>query len=766
MAAGFPETNIDLLKLYRDKDEKTVEQEVIPEKQTLNGRNVNEFMARKGMTRDNFEKLFNLNTAIELVGAKHSRGEAEMFNVLGKAKTFLDQRGVPNLFENMNDKTVKSNIAFELGKRNELNRQPEIEHAYYTYRTVREYCEKMLKIREESSKQRGREREKVESSLKGDFAGVIEGVKKNFGNMSSGEKLITVGGILIGLVMLAKSESPRVAKIKEALWTCVKIAGVGYAANTIFKVFTGKTALDSISDWSKSSVAKESFWTRSFKTEADKAEILRTSMVYLNDKDFLRLAGEYQHAKSRDIKRIVLPTVDTRDMTPEQIYTALEVFFQKYPVERLMQKYRQYKPRPTWAEVVSTEMVEDGTVPFDNGLVDRTVDAAHSAATRGYNEIAPPVGKGYEKVKAGVLTAGVALKEAVGGTWEWTKNLFHKTFGRKGSDAEVKEWVDKALKNDITQSADLEKFIREKNGIRNSEGYVNTLARGQYDATSNLKYFESADSMYVIADSKVNNILGDQSVLAAAMKNADSNARNFLKKKYPLVGNKIDTFAEFSVGVYVISDATYKVFMRMPLPGTEEFNLRNAGRWTPKEMAQRKGIEIFGPKNSIEYNKLQPWEQQRFRARFYLDNTQQSEINQVCDYLSRRYRNAGGLSIEFVMQQMFENDKDRDDVFRELKFDRKLYANRGLLEAYEKKITDLEKDAASDVPGSKDAKKSFEQKMRNLIGYPVRLAILGDSEAMPACNYDPTSTSKDVFKTPNELLKWYKKRLKELVPKV
>lgn len=823
--AGPMDPNVSL-DYYRgfDKEATNVEHETIPEKQALNARYVSDFLGKRGITPENFDKNFNLATAIDMTASqKSSAGSQEMFRVLFDSKAFLDQRGLSDLFENMNESTVKSNIQFELQKRNETDQSVRLQRGYNTYRVIKMYCDRMFKIREQFSDVREKEKTQVNKGVKEEFAGVMEGVKKNFGNLEGKEKMLVVVGGLIGAAMLMSSDSPRVAKIRETVWTCLKIGGFAWLGNTVFKVFTGKTALQTISDWSKSNTATEEFWTKTYKTNSEQAEILRQSTIYLGDMDIMRLAGEYQKARNLGKDEITLPTV--RDMNPKQIYTSLDVFFKRYPVEKIMQKYAQVKPEDrTWRSVMGAEMIEDQSIQMNDSVLSQTADAIGGTATRLYNAAAPKVeaavdyvasgkigegakkaGKAGGKVVKGIIVGGAGLVggvvggvyEGVKGTgkmvveggkevasdvaevaqaaWAWVKDLFKRNFGTEGTDDEVLTWSKKALKNlDETQSGDLEKFIRENNPEKKkADGYVDAMRNGNYERVGDVdvKYMErdkgtSTAAIFISAGCTIplsEKGVTEQGVLDA-MKKSDAGARDFLKKKYPQIADKIDAFVEFSQGVYVVSDRSYKVFVRMPLPGTDEFNQRMSGRWTPEEMKSRKNIEIFGTDNKLEYGKLEPWEQNQLRLNFYLDASQTNELNAICDKYTRMY-NTKGLPINVVKERFLNNTDDRDVVLAALqssmKLDRKLYTNRGLLEARESDIQKIEENAQSKVVGSDDVKKAFRESVRLKIGSRVRLALLGDSESMSFYNYDPSSTDKTKLRTADDLLKVYENDLNQ-----
>ncbi len=786
MANGPMDPNVGL-DYYRglDKGAQDVESQVIPEKQALNTRYVSDFLSKRGITPENFDKNFTLATAIDLTASqKSSNGAQEMFKVLSKTKAFLDKNNMSNLLEKNDESTVKSDIHFELANRDDLKNEADLQRGYYTYRAVKMYCDRMFKIREQFSDVREKEKTVVDKGVKEEFAGVMEEVKKNFSHMDGKEKLLLVVGGIIGAAMLMGSDNPRIGKIRETIWTCAKIGGVAWFGNTLVKVFTGKTALQTVSDWSKSNVATEAFWTKTFKTNSEKAEIMRNSTIFLGDKNFMYLAEEYKKARDLGRNKISIPSVGSKDMTPEQIYTALDVFFTKdpkYSVENLMRKYALVKPAPNWREVVGSELIEDQSIVMQDSLVSRTVDAVGNTADKAYNLIVPAATVAYEDVKGvgrKILKGGKEVASDVGGAakaaWAWVKDLYRKNFGEEGTDDQILEWSKKSLKNfKQSEGGDLEKFLRENNPEKQkADGYVEAMRNGQYEQMNDvdIKYVirdagTTSAAMYVCAGCKVPGVIGNEQGVLDAMKKSDAGAREFLKKKYPQIGDKIDTFVEFGQGAYIVDQTSYKVFVRMPLPGTTEFNQRNSGQWTPDKMKTGKYIETFGPNNKFEYSKLEPDQQNLLRLKFFLDVSQTAEINAVVDKYNRMYQDKG-LPLNVVNKRFIEDSADREEVMKAMKalgFKPKLKQNEGFLDAKESDIAALEKDAASNIVGSDDVKKNFQEIARLSMGNLVRLAILGDQYAMEQYKFDPSPDSKALRKTIDDLLKAYKEDLSKKV---
>ena len=230
--------------------------------------------------------------------------------------------------------------------------------------------------------------------------------------MDGKEKLLVVVGGLIGAAFLLTSPSERVGRARELIWTAAKIAGFGWLGNTAFKIVTGKTFLNSVSDWTKDKVATSEFWNKHYKkSKSEEIEIMRLSTISMGDKDFMMLAKEYKKAKDLGQRTITLPNMGSNDLTPAQVYTAMEVFFNRYPVENLIQKYSLVKPPPpTWQQVVGAEMIDDKSIDMPSSLLNRTFDEIHSGGTRLWNKgaelVRPITGPKIEEKGRAVGAAG------------------------------------------------------------------------------------------------------------------------------------------------------------------------------------------------------------------------------------------------------------------------------------------------------------------------------------------------------------------------
>jgi|GEM_PF-3613061 len=834
---GAMDPNVDLGK-YRqlDTDATNGEGELIPEKQTLNSRYVSDFLSSRGITAENFDKNFTLATAIDLTGNQQAKGSAEMNGILRKTKAYLDSKAKStgdadwsNLLEDMNESAAKSTIHRKLVEVNDTGSEADMQLAYNTYRTTKMYCNRMFKIQEQFNKTREKEKTEVGTSFKDDLSGVMTDVKKNWNHLEGKEKMLLVVGGLIGAAMLMSSDSPRMEKVKETVFTCFKIAGVAWLGNTVIKVFTGKSGLDTLSDWSKSNVANADFWKKAFHTESEKAEILQKGTIFLSDMDFMRLAGEYKKAKDLGKNEIDLPTVDPRDMDSKQIFTALDVFFKKdpnYDVSKLMQKYAQAKPpKPTFQQVVAAELIEDNSINMGDDLITRTGNAVKGAYTEAKNYVVPKVegavdyvqngnfektlgkagekggrfiagaGRGLGKFGKGAIlgiTAGAGglikplyeggkevgreviagagevaddVKEAGVATFEWAKGLYKKSFGKPGTDEEVMDWYSNTMTGWVdSSSTDLEKTVRQKTQDPNkAQGYVDSIkgATERVNNDVNVHYVVKGNEIFVASDIQVPDIVNNKKGIIEAPRKAYDGAKEFLKKQYPAAADKIDVMMDLPyLGVHIKNENIYRVFVRMPLPDSTEYNQRLSGRWVPNELQGVRDSIKFNEGTKLDVAKMKDWQKNLLKVRFYLDSTQTNELAAVVDSYNKLYMDHG-LSLDDAMKMIFETQtdatKNRDETIKtDLKLAPKLFANRGILDANESDIASIESKAASKINGSADDQKEFGVTIKKARGYSLRLAILGDKDAMLEWHYDPKKNSVE------DLLKVYKAKVDNL----
>ena len=543
-------TKIDLLGEFRSHDKRNEQGEVLPENESMNALRVRMFLETHGFTPENFNDRFNVDTALNMLSLSPTQGESEMAKIITAGKNYFDKMGLPKLIEQTPEESFKSTLHKELMVRNVLDKEPELIKSYMTYHTIRKLCERTLVIRQQLSQQMEKEKEEVGPSIKDQIGGVLKDIGKNFMKMSPGEKTLAIGGAIGLTLWISKSENETVVKIREWIGDAFKWGGIaiggGFAANALFKVFTGKSGVDTLSDWVSKTAGRTDFFETSFKTSPENADVVRKSAIYMGDKDFLDLAQRYHEARANGKKAIELPTVLSSDMKPEEIYEACDTFFSKYPVEKLESKYRNFQPRPTWLDIMSIELAEDGKLTYSGDLFSRTYKSEESGAIRAWNWLM--VGEGI-----GVI-----------------KNLYLKVNGKPApSDEAAQQWAKDtmSLQNDVELEKELPTFLdKQYNKFSQSdlENYKAALEKGETDVGyPGIKFIKYGSKVYVVSKSKIANVPDDQKCIGNAISDAHQGALSFLAKKYPEKAKTIETSTVVSGGTRVKDISSYVMFLQL-----------------------------------------------------------------------------------------------------------------------------------------------------------------------------------------------------------
>ncbi len=721
----------NLLEQYRQKDEKTPQGEVLPQNETLNGERIAEYLKTNGFhSVENFDERFSMQTVYDVLSLGNTQGEKEMLAIIKSAQSFLESIGREKLMiESPTRAAFASTINKELLRRNQLDEEADLLKAYEAFATVRDVMRNRLVLHEQFAEQREDEKEGIGESMKETFAGIYKEVKKNFKGMSSGEKLMTVGALVIGGGWFVMSDNEHVKKIKETLWSGLKLAGgVGAGAvgvNYLWKLFTGKTALTAFDEWTESTAGNAEFWEKTFETDAEKAETLRKGIVYLGDMDFLTLAKKYKDAKRNNETSINLVTVDKSDMTPEEVYTALDTFFGKYPVEKLELRYRKSETSPEFSNVVTTMLAEDGRLEYEGNVYERTVQTIDDWRTRGWNW----------------LVTGAGLES---GRW-----LYLKVRGKEGTDAEVKDWMEQELKphldNAVGSESELVDYSERK--FRDYPGFKDCINSGVTETGHpSVKFHEvPGDAIYLVTSVNMNVDRGNERMVAHMLQNSIEDSDKFLKARYPQIAQDITKYRDIKGGCRVVDNSTFKLFVRMPVPGSPEFSRRSV--MTPEQREDEKSVELFKPTDVISYSAMPNWQAEKLRLHFMIDGSNNADLERICKRFTDEYKNRS-MPREEVMRRLFEDNAERDQTLKELGITPDLTAKFNLMKTYNDRLSEIERDASSKVdstvlrsigrailpdswletPGN--PYDQLAEGMKREMGYKIRLAIMGDSVAL------------------------------------
>ncbi len=752
----------NLLELYRQQDEKTPQGEVLPQNETLNGERIGKYLRENGFNSvQNFDQRFAMQNVYDVLGQGSTKSEQEMLTLIKSGQEFLESIGREKLMlESPTRESFASTVNKELLRRNQLDQEADLLKAYDTFKTVKDVMRSRLVVHETFAEQRRDETAEIGKGLKETFSDVYKDVKKNFKGMSGGEKLIAVGALVIGGIWFSTTTNDSVKAIREKLWTGVKLAGgaavgaVGF--NYLWKMFTGKTALTYFEDSVSSSTGTSEFWEKSFETDAAKAEILRKGMIYLGDRDFLDLAKKYKDAKSKGETKIELVTVDKNDMSPEEIFTALDVFFEKYPVAQLELRYRKAEANPKFLDVATTMIAEDGKIEFSGNLYDRAVSTIEDLSVRGWNWVA--TGAGLES-----------------GRW-----LYLKVRGTEGTDEEVRTWMEKELKphldNAVGSDGELADFAERK--FRDLPGFRQCVTGGMTEtAHPNVKYFEiPGDAIYVMSTVSMNVARGNEQMVSHMLDNSLEQSDKFLKARYPQAGDSLAKFRDVKGGTRVVDNSTFKLFVRMPVPGSAEYSRRSV--MTNPDEAKERNQDIFKPTDKISYTEMlqsRNWEAEQLRLHFMIDGSRTADLERICKRFTDEYKNKSLPKAE-VMKKMLEDTAERDRCLQELGITPNLSGKYNLMKIKDEELNEIERDAAKRVDSStlksiakfllpdswvddvNDAYDHLTVEMKRNLGYKVRLAIMGDPTAMvqvvalnpekldPSKNADWMDNLMDIYK--------------------
>ena len=725
----------ELLQQIREQDEKDKVAES-PENESLHPQRVYNYLEANNIDAKNFDERFNFGTALDILRVKKTPGEAAMEKELVSAKDFLDKAGLNGLemLSDYDEDTFRSTLHKELMTRNSLNQEKLIINAHNKYLLIRNIAFRRLQIQEHFTGVRDDEKLDATGKLKDSFNGVVKDVKANFAKMSSKEKTIAVGALVIGAVWLfSQSDNPKVQKLKDGLWTAAKVAGAGIGFNYVYKMFTGKTAWTAASDFVGKTVNSDGFWQESFKTDPEKAEILQKSVVYMGDQDIMDLEKQYRQAKASNSNKIRLVSVAASDMSEEEIFAAVDTFFRRYPSDMITKKYKNW-PRESrnWRTVISNEMTEDGRLEYRENILSKTYDGLRYALYNGYNWL---VADGF----------GVSAY------------LYKKAWGREGTETEVKSWIKEYLENVVENEAGLPKYLDDKFKTKVGEHYKEVVDRGHVEKNKMVKFMEvPGDSIYVMSTVKIDNAAGNQKALGDAMRLAQSQIMDFLSERFPEHKENLAKFLVVNGGASTVEDASFRLFARMPLNGAPDYLSINTGSQTAESLAKKDKKEIL--EGEIKYSGMEPWRQEKLRLRFLMDSAQKPELEKICDWFSRKYK-VLAVPREDVFKAMFENDKDRETALEDTNVKQGLTENSQLLtHDLEGKLSDIEKDAASAAP--REMFSELVEQMQLNLGNKVRLAILGDGAAVNETKY--VRNSKDAL---DNLLSDYKALCKQFVNK-
>jgi hypothetical protein len=306
------------------------------------------------------------------------------------------------------------------------------------------------------------------------------------------------------------------------------------------------------------------------------------------------------------------------------------------------------------------------------------------------------------------------------------------------------------FKEDVMDEASLDQFVESTMTKQYADNFKKAMnvRLGEHDVERDVRFYKAKnDAMYAVASVPLDNMAADEELIGEAINTAEERLYDFLGEHFPADKENLQKYAHVVGGARVIKDRQFKMFIRMPLPGTPQYEQINAGQATTADFESRRGIEIFGEKNSIEYDALENADRAKLRLKFALDENQKAELDAICDWYTMKYRTKG-KTIKHVYDRLLgtgkEYEEERKMALEQTDVKQGLAKNINLLKAFENLIINIEKGAAKDVKGMNRQYLQVVDELRAMQGYNVRLAILGDSKAKSDLGYTPGANGQDI----------------------
>ncbi len=523
----------------RDADEKTPTGEVIPDKQTLSTTRLGRFLEDK-VTVQSFEKDFNLQMAMDFTAGETSDNGKALHQLFTKTKDVLDSYDAGHIF----DIKTKSTISQRLDK---MQRPPtnmprkvamETLQAWDYYNYIRRTAKRYLSLQERSSTERREMQEGSPDAIKDaktTFNNVMTDVKKNWDKWGTGEKLLFSGVALVGAAWLATSDHPTLKRIKKGLgWVAGGVAG-GFLLWKGYELFTGESPASSLESGTRKSTKSADFYKRAFECTDEQEDALVKTICFIGNKDFIEVARAYQSAKNGS------KSVEGMGMDGKEAFEGLDVFFKKYPINRLRDKFRNENPPLTYAQVINVVLAEDPSVQiYDN------------AGTNATRYIGETVSEATDWA-AGTY-AGIYLRET------WSKYV-------KGEPNP--EEMDKLKRNfrcDIPFTAEMPKAIDgviARDDFDVATSFKDAWNKGRTETNYDLKHYSDSEGyIYVISDVDVASVLHKDELLKKNLTESESNAQRFLSNKFSKSTTEVSRDATSYGHVFCAQNGKAYHFMR------------------------------------------------------------------------------------------------------------------------------------------------------------------------------------------------------------
>lgn len=528
-----PAYNIESL---RSQDE-TIED---PNKQTLNSIKVLSFLRENGITVNNWDKDFNIDLSLKLLNSANStETEKMLFSRLSDAKTILIKYNRLDIFEEKNDEVINQQI-------NNLKTPPDnmsqeeaiiVTQGWNYFNTIRTHAMRLLRVEESGRLSREKEfvsRPGVTETITDTVQDKLGVARENWDKLDGKQKLLMVGVALIGGIMFFNSENPLINGMKKTLMTGAKVIGAAWLFDKVWYLFTGEGVVDTVTGTTSEGHKKSPFLKEAFNTTEQGAGIMSKAMVQMGEFSFIDLISRYEEAIADGSRTIV----GTR-MPPNEAFQAMEIFFNKYPLNRLKTEYSKYNPPIAFNQVITVELARDPHVKLEEALTTRVADSITDNFKKGYNYLAS---------SAATIWLGEKFK-----LWK----------GREATKEDLDDFV-KSFKHIVKNEAE---FLTAINGSVVKDNtiatkFVETNQKGLVDTSHGLKYLKASDGhIYMIVSKPLENI-SSESGFSDILQQCVKDSELFLQEKFQISPNDIASKTTPYGSVLVTDNNTVKYLVR------------------------------------------------------------------------------------------------------------------------------------------------------------------------------------------------------------
>ncbi len=523
-------TSLDAL---RARDIKDSNNEVSPDKQTLNDRRVLEFLQRPGVIGADG---FKLDTAINLTAEGKTATEKMINGKLTEARKILQTYGQLELMER--DKAVVLSTLENLKTPPTSMKASEAEKvvaAWEFYDLIKTQASRFLNV----SKASAEARKTIFTKPQGVMDSIqdkLGDARENWDKLSTGQKLAMAGMALLGGIWMFKSSNEEgiMKTIKETLMTGLKVAGGAWLFNKVWYLFSGESFVDFATGTTEGSPRGSKFLMEAYRTDEKGAELMTKAFVQMGDTPFNVLLTQYSAGQGAiDVPGMKMPK--------NEAYAAFEIFMKKYGPADNLKKYEKYQPPISFSQVAIIEMSNDTDIKMKESLTSRVTEGISDSFKRGYNYL---------------TSSAPAL---------WMAEKYKKWFGHEATPDELKAFATKF--GEIVQDekdvndAIKDRLLRADQSI--AKNYIDTNAGGQLEARYNLKYRAATDGyIYMIVGKQMNNVQGDDKALNQTLLACIDDAERFLIEKEKVDKSKVEGKCEPHGTVFVSSTGTLKYLVR------------------------------------------------------------------------------------------------------------------------------------------------------------------------------------------------------------